>query len=357
MENLGILLIGALLIVGVLFIGYKMDTTSSFSEKPSRKRKSKHTDYDEGDNEENNEENNEEYDVVDTKTVSDTDYDDDEYYDNDDTEVYEADNTEYEDEDISLFSNVSEETSSFSNDVDDDLSFDVEDEKPAKKTRGRKSKKVEPVEEIEEVKVDEEEDNEDDDDMGSTMIFDTEKLNVELEAIDEMDQNGIDYAKGMGSSMLGEFGKAKEEEKPQIDIFAESEPEVEEIEKVEDVEEPASVSDLSEGLFQATDNDSESFMNEIKRMQEEGEADEFSGFAVEEEPKPKKYTRKSTKVEEEQMTLIPEEPVSTGNVDIEFLVEMEKNLKKNQEEKKASKSKKSTTKSTTTRKSTKKKSE
>lgn len=361
MGKLGILAVGAILIIGVLFIGYKMDNATPKSparrapKAPKKKTKVKNEYIEE-------KEDKEEENLYPSPDVSELSYenDDNEYYEDDDVNQNDLmDSNEYEDEDISIFSSSDSVESTFDNDIDDELSFETEEKEDivipdevvvpepveeVKPKRGRRKKVVEEPVEEEPAKSD---------DLYSTMIFDTEKLSNELEEIDNMDQAPINKASDVDS---------------RLDIFGEnfgvSEPEPVETEELESEDYSAPVYDIDDkiealddqiptpkkeeehvdGPFKPADNEAESFMNELKRMQESAEADDFAGFAVEtrsEELKEahKKYTKKRVAPVEDdnlQISFMPEqeknEESSKDGVDMSFLEQMEKNLKESQKE-------------------------
>jgi hypothetical protein len=325
MGNLGTLAIGILLIIGVLFLGFKMDTSSSKGSKNKKvskepkapKKKEKVFDI---------EESNDEEDISDMPYES----DDDEVYEHD--VVNQADlveDSEYEDEDVSVFHTSNNVESSFNNDVDDQISFESEEDDYEEEEEDV------PNEPVVRVEDEEEEEEEDDDDFSSTMIFDTEKINGELEEIDRMDQ--------------------EEYSKPTVNVE-------ETIKKVENVKKEPVKETVTPEPIQSSSDDAESFMKELKKMQEAETVDDFSGFAVEKEDKElkethRRYTKKKAEdklpeVEVPQLSFdnvaeVPEEPASS-QMDMNFLAQMEENLKKNQEERLSKKT-------TTTRKTTKKK--
>lgn len=384
MGKLGILAVGAILIIGVLFIGYKMDNVEPKSparkapKAPKKKTKVKNEYMEE--KEDKKEEN-----LYPTPDVSEIPYE------NDDNEYYEEDNVnqsdlmesnEYEDEDISLFSSSDNVESTFNNDIDNELSFETEEkediiipdeeavpepiEEPTpepipepveevKPKRGRRKKVVEEPapEPVVEEPVQAEE-------TYSTMIFDTEKLNSELEEIDNMDKANINTTPEIDNRLdiFGQNFGASEPEPATSEsapvVSEELEPEdysapVYDIdEKIEalddDVPTQKNEEESVDGPFKPAENEAESFMNELKRMKESAEADDFVGFAVEtksEELKEihKKYTKKkSASIEEDnlQISFIPaqeknEEP-KKDDVDMNFLAQMEKNLKESQKE-------------------------
>lgn len=378
MGNLGTLALGALLIIGVLFMGYKMDTSSQKSyTKPSKKRKN-----DSPFREEYIEE--EEDDIYPNKISSNSfeddykedyskKYDDDKYFENDYTETYDDDYSQayevdevsqsdlvedsvYEDEDISFFNDNEDITSIFNDDIDNNIAFEteessldqeevievedvvepepeivpvVEEVAPVKPKRGRgRPKKVKEPEVVEEPKVE----VEPEDDFSSTMIFDTEKLYGTLDELDSMDTNPT---------------KGKHAEEPE-DYSAP----VYDIDDKIDALDDEDIKPVYDGPVQPDPDDAESFMNQLKRMQESAEAEEFSGFVVDNKDNElkevhKKYTKKRFDPIEEAkpISFIPEmeEPEeiipSQSSVDMNFLEQMEKNLKATQKERLSKKKK------------------
>jgi hypothetical protein len=348
MGSIGTLVIGVVLICGVLFLGYKMDTSSSRgvekkapklpkqkAPKP-KKEKTKVFDIEEANSEDDG---------------SDMPYEsDDDFYEHDDVNQEDlVEDSEYEDEDVSLFTTSNNVQSSFNNDVDDEISFDEENEEV--------SDSVEPVQE-----------DEDSEDFSSTMIFDTDKINNELEEIDKMDE--ISYVPHKAKENVEEIV----DEIPEIEEVSEEEEEYsdpildfdEKLKALDDDEVEPAVKDL----LKTKEEDAESFMNKIKKMQETETADDFNGFVVEKADKELKETHKRyTKKKENKLPEIEVEPLSFDTpveveeniepqVDINFLAQMEENLKKNQKERlsKSKTTKKSTEKTAekTTKKTTKK---
>jgi len=371
MGKLGILAVGAILIIGVLFIGYKMDNATPKSparktpKAPKKKTKVKNEYIEER-------EDKEEENLYPTPNVSEMPYEDDdnEYYEDDDVNQNDLmDSNEYEDEDISLFSSSDSVEPTFNNDIDNELSFETETKEdivipdevvvpePVEEVKPKRGRRKKVVEEQAPEPVVEEPVQED---SYSTMIFDTDKLNNELEEIDNMDKSPINKAPKMDSRLDifgGNFGTAEPEpvvQEPAPVISEELEPEdysepVYDIDdKIEalddDVPTPKKEEEHVEGPFKPADNEAESFMNELKRMQESAEADDFAGFAVEtrsEELKEahKKYTKKRVAPVEDdnlQISFMPEqeknEESSKDGVDMSFLEQMEKNLKESQKE-------------------------
>lgn len=401
MGNIGILAIGIVLIVAVLFIGYKMDTAPDKAPvrktpKPVKDKKSKHLE----DNYDYEYTDREESDIYTNENLYDM------HYESDDNESYESDfvtskdlmeENEYEEDDISLFENQSTEEYTFNNDLDDEISFetydqdevieqyqetpqyqevpefeevvDVEEveeepevqdimgfetfeqeevvepevevqieeepeiepepektkktkgrprknkseEEVAKPKRGRKAKKeVEPEPIVEEPE---------EDDFSSTMIFDVDRLNAEIDSLDEDNYSLIS-------------------EEPEIEYSdaVDMDEKILELDDDDDFSEP-----VVDGPFKPVEEDAESFMDKINRMKEIASADNVSDFSVDnkdEELKAihKKYTRKKTAEEidlmnDNQISFIQEpEEEPTETVDIGFLAEMEKTLKQNQKD-------------------------
>lgn len=385
MGNIGILAIGVVLIVAVLFIGYKMDTASdstharkaakAVKDKKS-KLKQKQSEYEYADKEES--------DIYANENLYDM------HYESDDDETYESDyvspndlaeQDEYEEDDISLFEQQPTDNYTFNNDIDDEIAFEVydpaetaqetqepeyeeyeeEDEaepdgpeavidfgifdnddeepvvepvvdfeeveeieikpepepEPAKpKRRGRPKKVKEEKEEApkatrgrkakKEVEVEPEEA-----DFSSTMVFDVDKLNAE---IDSLDDNNFSYTDAVDmDSKISEL----DDEEDTSDTFV-------------------------DGPFKPIEEDAESFMDKINKMKEAASVDDFSGFSVDTRDEDlkathKKYTKKKTEedfIDDTQFSFMPEEQAEeqTESVDIGFLAEMEKTLKQNQKD-------------------------
>ena len=368
MGNIGILAIGIVLIVVVLFIGYRMDTASNRSQ--ARKAAKAVRDRKLSENEEEYEyTDKEESDIYAEQNLYDM------HYESDDEEEYESDfvssrdlveEDEYEEDDISLFENQSTEEYTFNNDLDDEIAFETYDpeeksnryedvveveeepeeeivfdafepepepepeievepvkpkktrgrpkknktEETPKSTRGRKAKKeVEP-----EPIVEEPEEN----DFSSTMIFDVDKLNAEIDSLDE------DF-------------KSREPEIEYSDAL-DMDAKILELDDDDNFSEP-----IVDGPFKPEADDAESFMDRINSMKEVASVDDFSGFSVDTKDEElreahRKYTKKKT---EEEINLMNDNQISfiehpqeeaTESVDIGFLAEMEKNLKQNQKD-------------------------
>lgn len=345
MGNIGILILGAVLIIAVLFIGYKMDTAAEKAPKMKAPKKPKAKKM--------KTKAKEEY-VDEPLSGKDDEFPTDLSDDNTE-ETYESDDdinqedlvedSAYEDEDVSLFSTSDNVESTFNNDIDNELSFETEEPISNK----------EPVVENKEA-----EKTQEDDDFSSTMVFDTDKLNGELEEIDKMDDlnSMLDMAGDLErvGNMQSDYSNSNDYSEPVYDIddkikaLDEDDYSVNSAPVVEDT--------VSEGPIKQDTDDAESFMNELKKLQETAEADDFSGFVVDNKNKElkethKKYTKKKPVIskEIEQISFMPEEnetqeDISLGNsgMDMNFLAEMEKNLKANQKERLAKNKTKKTTK-------------
>lgn len=360
MGNIGILILGAVLIIAVLFIGYKMDTAAEKAPKmrapkkpkaPKKKVKVKE-EYDE-------EPLDEESDDKFPTDLSDDNIEDytEEVYESDDIEQEDlVEDSAYEDEDVSLFSTSDNVESTFNNDIDNELSFETEEPVASKK----------PVVESYEPEELPEEKSQEVDDFSSTMIFDTDKLNGELEEIDKMDDlNAMldmvgdlervgnmqsDYSNSNNHSEPEDFSEPVYDIDDKIKALDEDDYSVNSAPVVEDT--------VNEGPIKPDTDDAESFMNQLKKLQETAEADDFSGFVVDNKDKElkethKRYTKKKSVISEEaqQISFMPEEneteeDISLGDsgMDMNFLAEMEKNLKANQKERLAKNKTKKTTK-------------
>lgn len=348
MGNIGILILGAVLIVGVLFIGYKMDTAAEKAPKMKAPKKPKAQKKKVKVKEEYVEEPVEEsYDEFPTDLSDDnTDYTEEAYESDDNIEPEDlVEESEYEDEDVSLFSSSDDVESTFNNDIDNELSFETEEPEVYE----------EPVEEIPEEKPQEV------DDFSSTMIFDTDKLNGELEEIDKMDDlNAMldmvgdlervgnmqsDYSESEDFTESSDYSEPEDFSEPVYDIDDKIKA-LDEEDYTITPETPAVEDVESEGPIKPDKDDAESFMNQLKKLQETAEADDFSGFVVDNKDTDlreahKKYTRKKTVIPEEaqQISFIPEDTeiqedisLGDGGMDMNFLAQMEKNLKENQKE-------------------------
>lgn len=235
--------IGALLIICVLFIGYKMDKYSENSSiikkgKNSKNKKVKHSE------EITEKKETEIYDKVNNEDIP-YESNENEYYENDNNFDYDSelnDETEYEEDDVSLFSCVENNKESSFDDIDDSISY-----------------------------------------SDSTMVFDTNELK-----------------------------------------------------ETQNVQET-----------QKEEQDAESFMNELNRYKEEAEKedDDFVGFTTKVTPKKIEKVEQPPKkeiVEEDvKEDLVEEKNVKTDTnkkeidseqMDVNFLNQIEQNLKRNQEE-------------------------
>lgn len=363
---------GALLIIGVLFIGYKMDKASESmpttrKEKAPKKSKGKRA--------------KEEYTPAQEAEVYAEENKSDMPYEEDENEYYESDNgfddlsgldeeTEYEEDDVSLFSTATEQESSF-NDIDDNISYDVEE----KETFSTPEPVAEPVAEtVTEVaqepvnSVVEPEEKEvgfgefgsasdsENFTFDSTMIFDSTEINgasaPETAAEEEEDFEYSAPVEGLDAKIDG-------------------------LDDLDDFENNTTISEPAK----AESDDAQSFMNELNKYKEEAEEEEagFAGFTtakstqkedVEEEEEEsnkeaqvteshvRRYTKKksATEVEEQEIPdfgttpskksstsvyekeaeeTVPEDTFveePSGQMDIGFLNQMEQNLKRSQEE-------------------------
>lgn len=323
LGNAGILAVGALLICCVLFIGYKMDQspkqdTSINKIKPPKKTKqprpSKNSQIQNDVIEEITEQ--EESEIFGLENEHDIPYekDDNEFYEKDtdiDTFSLNEDN-EYEEDDVSLFMLDENSKSSFES-IDDDISFEVD----AK--------------------------TEVDDDFNSTMVFNSAGLNEQIKQDEEL-------------GML-------EDNEEQDDM--------EYTDPVEGLDEKiADLDDFENNqLISKEEQSAESFMNELKKY-EPNETEDLGNFTTSTSKKsekitkqPKRYTKKKEKVEIVE-DLSNEEPIDvlevneSTQIDMNFLEQMDENMKKDQENrlKKYTKAKKEKTENTT-KKTTRKKKE
>lgn len=382
MGNIGILAIGVVLIVAVLVIGYKMDTASNRTQarKAAKSIKDKSSKQIEDEYEYTDKE---EADIYAEQNLYDMHYDsdDEEGYESDFVSPRDlAEEEEYEEDDISLFEKQSADEYTFNNDIDDELDFEIYDpeekvnnydevpeyeetieieeepeaeevefegftnasrpeteieeeveleeepepvkpkktrgrprknkEEAPKATRGRKAKK-----EVESEPVVEEHD------FSSTMIFDVDRLNAEIDSLDE------DLAPR----------EPEVEYSDAVDIDAK----ISELEDDDNFSEP-----IVDGPFKPVEEDAESFMDRINQMKEAASVDDFSGFSVDSKDEDirdahKKYTKRKTEEEinlmnDNQISFIQEpQETPTESVDIGFLAEMEKTLKQNQKDRMA----------------------
>lgn len=265
--------IGAILIVGVLFLAYKMDNSAEGTINIKRKKAKKA-------NKQQDISEKQEAQIYAEENKTDIPYEEDygQTYEKDDIDengLYE--DTEYEEDDISLFNSENTQESSF-DDIDDDISYELDN------------------------------DEEYEDDFVEDESFDysepVEGLDDKIESLDDLENSE-------------EYQEPVQEEK----------------------------------------QEAEEFMNEINKYKEavELEENEFSGFTtqnsiesvaneelpVQEEKHVRKYTKK--KVDDKDSELeADEEPLynpddqfvelSSGQMDINFLDQMEQNLKESQKE-------------------------
>lgn len=319
--NVGILAVGALLICCVLFIGYKMDQTPKEDNsikkmkqpkkpkepKPTQNRKIQNDVIEEITEQEESE-------IFGLENENDIPYekDDNEFYEKD-TDIDDFslnEDNEYEEDDVSLFMLDENSKSSFEN-IDDDISFE-EDRK-----------------------------TDVDDDFNSTMVFNTAELNGQIKQDEEL-------------GMLED-----NEEQDDMEYTDAVEGLDEKIDDLDDFESNKSI--IKE------EQDAESFINELKKY-EPNEAEQLGNFTTAEPKKsgratkqPKRYTKKKANIIEE---LPNEEPIEfpeveqSPQIDMNFLEQMDANMKKDQENrlKKYTKSKKEKNEGTT-KKTTRKKKE
>ena len=287
--------LGALLIVAVLFIGYKMDKASENMptmrrEKAPKKSKGKRA--------------KEEYTPAEEAEIYAEENNADMPYEEDENEYYETDSsfddlnglneeTEYEEDDVSLFSTANDTESSF-NDIDDNISYDVEEPaaesvveqeeeepitdyssnfgtvEPESSFGGFESKSMSTEENLS---------------FDSTMIFDSNNLTSaepEISATDDFEYSAP--VEGLDEKIDG---------LDDLDDF-ESSTLAETTQKPEDT------------------NDSQSFMNELNKYKEEAEEEEdFAGFT----------TTKSTKsVEEDDLFLIASDKTTSSIIRIRIFI-------------------------------------
>ena len=101
-----------------------------------------------------------------------------------------------------------------------------------------------------------------------------------------------------------------------------------------------------DGPIKPSADDAESFINELKKLKESAEADDFSGFVVDNKDKElkdihKKYAKKNLKddLPDIEIPKIPftaedntDDMSENGAIDINFLAQMEENLRQTQKE-------------------------
>lgn len=394
MGNIGILAIGVLLIIAVLFIGYKMDTASDSTQArkaakavkdKKTKLKQKQSEYEYTDKEES--------DIYTNENLYDMHYesDDDESYESDFVSPNDlAEEDEYEEDDISLFEQQPTDNYTFNNDIDDEIAFETYD--PADEAQ-----EVEEVEEPEyEEYVEEEEaepdgpeaiidfgifDNDDEEQAIEPVVnFEKTEENEEFEGFGGFEtEPEPEKPKRRGrpkkvKEEKEEAPKAKKGRKAKKEVEPEQEPETEydfsstmvfdvdklnaEIDSLDDdnfsysdaVDMDSKISELDEeevadtfadGPFKPIEEDAESFMDKINKMKEVASVDDFSGFSVDTRDEDlkavhKKYTKKRTEedfIDDTQISFMPDEQEEPAeSVDIGFLAEMEKTLKQNQKD-------------------------
>lgn len=399
MGNIGILAIGVLLIIAVLFIGYKMDTASDSTQArkaakavkdKKTKLKQKQSEYEYTDKEES--------DIYTNENLYDMHYesDDDESYESDFVSPNDlAEEDEYEEDDISLFEQQPTDNYTFNNDIDDEIAFETYD--PADEAQ-----EVEEVEEPEYEEYVEEEEAEpdgpeaiidfgifdnDDEEQAIEPVVDFEKTeeNEEFEGFGGFEtepEPEPEKPKRRGrpkkvKEEKEEAPKAKKGRKAKKEVEPEQEPETEydfsstmvfdvdklnaEIDSLDDdnfsysdaVDMDSKISELDEekvadtfadGPFKPIEEDAESFMDKINKMKEVASVDDFSGFSVDTRDEDlkavhKKYTKKKTEedfIDDTQISFMPDEQEEPAeSVDIGFLAEMEKTLKQNQKDRMA----------------------
>lgn len=399
MGNIGILAIGVLLIIAVLFIGYKMDTASDSTQArkaakavkdKKTKLKQKQSEYEYTDKEES--------DIYTNENLYDMHYesDDDESYESDFVSPNDlAEEDEYEEDDISLFEQQPTDNYTFNNDIDDEIAFETYD--PADEAQ-----EVEEVEEPEyEEYVEEEEaepdgpeaiidfgifDNDDEEQAIEPVVnFEKTEENEEFEGFGGFEtepEPEPEKPKRRGrpkkvKEEKEEAPKAKKGRKAKKEVEPEQEPETEydfsstmvfdvdklnaEIDSLDDdnfsysdaVDMDSKISELDEeevadtfadGPFKPIEEDAESFMDKINKMKEVASVDDFSGFSVDTRDEDlkavhKKYTKKRTEedfIDDTQISFMPDEQEEPAeSVDIGFLAEMEKTLKQNQKDRMA----------------------
>ena len=288
--------IGAVLIICVLFIGYKMDKYSENAPiikkgKKAKNKKAKHS-------EEITEEKKVEIYAKENKADIPYEADEDEYYDNDNNFDYDNrlnDDTEYEEDDISLFSSIDNNQESSFDDVDDNISY-----------------------------------------FDSTMVFDSNELNVskyseqntevaqeldekissldDIDDLDSIDTLEEEKEEQDATNFMNELNRYKEEAEKEDDGFVGFTTKVAS-KKIEKVEEPV-IEDLAEEnnvkrYTKKKDDISEQvdigFLNQmeqnLKRNQEErmrkaGIAPNYEIESKNEEEKTKKKGRKPKKQED-----------------------------------------------------------
>lgn len=322
LENVGILAVGALLICCVLFLGYKMDQSPKEDnsikkmkqpKKPKPAKPIKNRKIENDFIEEITEQEESEIFGLENKNDIPYEKDENEFYEKD-TDIDDFslnEENEYEEDDVSLFMLDENSKSSFEN-IDDDISFEV-----------KKEAKV-------------------DDDFNSTMVFNTTEFNEQIKQDEEFDilednqeQDDMEYTDPV---------EGLDEKIADLDDF-----------------------EINKSVLKEEQQDAESFINELKKY-ELNEAEELGNFTTAAPNKsekatkqPKRYTKKKVDIIED---LPKEEPIEfsdvnqSSQVDMNFLEQMDENMKKDQENrlKKYTKAKKEKTENTT-KKTTRKKKE
>lgn len=156
-------------------------------------------------------------------------------------------------------------------------------------------------------------------DFSSTMIFDVDKLNAEIDDLDN--DSGFSVA-------------SKEPEIEYTDA-------VDMDSRISELDDEVETNSFVDGPFKPVEEDAESFMDKINKMKEAASVEDFSGFSVDTRDEDlkaahKKYTKKKTEedfMNEPQISFMPEDKEEKEeSVDIGFLAEMEKTLKQNQKD-------------------------
>lgn len=321
LGNVGVLAVGALLICCVLFMGYKMDQApkqDASINKVKLPKKPKQTKNNKKENEvveEITEQDESEIFGLENKKDIPYEKDENEHYEKDtDLDTFSLnEDDEYEEDDVSLFMLDENSKSSFET-IDDDISFESDTKTEA------------------------------DDDFNSTMVFNSAELNNEIkqdETIDILEDN---------------------EEQDDMEYTDPVEGLDEKIADLDDFENNKSV-------LKQEEQNAESFINELKKY-EQNVDDDLANFTIATEKKvekdtkkPKRYTKKKEKVEITE-DLSNEEPIDfttleqSTQIDMNFLEQMDENMKKDQESrlKKYTKAKKEKTENAT-KKTTRKKKE
>lgn len=316
--NIAPLIIGALLLCCVLFIGYKMDQTPEYEPAPKKMKPAKppkKMKIEQNETPEITEQEESEIFGLENKNDIPYEKDENEYYEKDEIVDFSTlpEDDEYEEDDVSLFMLDENSKSSFEN-IDDDISFEESIKEKA-----------------------------DYNDYNSTMVFDSNELNNEIRQ----------------SEPLNDYSDFEEQDELEYTDAVEGlDEKIDDLDTIEDYE-----------LLKQEEQSAESFMNELKKY-EVAVDDNLGNFTTKktsEKSTQKRYTKK--KETEEVVEKAPEQDIeemanlaNSTQVDINFLEQMEQNMKKDQENRlkksnKTSKEKKSTTKKTTTSKKTTKKKE